>query len=224
MAIKRIEPGEIKSLRDIVLESLRDAIISGELKPGEHLKERDLAGQMGISTTPIKEALRILGHEGLVETVPRRGTFVSTMVDSSVEELLMLKASLEGLSARLAAMKMSEEEMEDLRRQIQLMEKLSCAKEEKREQLTEENENFHVMIRAGAKNSIITQMIMNVVAYDQAIRKRALQFNVEVEEGFSEHRQIYEAIQERNAELAEQRMKNHIMRTAENVLKNLKNR
>jgi len=224
MAIKRIEPGEIRSLRDIVLESLRDAIISGILKPGEHLKERDLAGQMGISTTPIKEALRILSHEGLVETVPRKGTFVSSMVDSSLEELFMLKASLEGLSARLAAMKMSEEEMEELRRQIQLMEMLSSTTEENREQLTKENENFHVMIRLAAKNSIITQMIMNVIAYDQAIRKRALQFNVEVEEGFSEHRQIFEAIQEKHPDLAEQRMKKHIMRTAENVLKNLKNK
>ncbi len=94
---------KIESLRDIATVSLRDAIISGTLKPGEHLKERDLSDKMGISTTPIKEALRILSYEGLVETVPRKGTYVSELVNSSIEEVLLLRANLEGLSAFLAA-------------------------------------------------------------------------------------------------------------------------
>lgn len=206
-----------KSLRDVVLESLRHAIISGKLKPGQHVKERELAQMMGISTTPIKEALRILSHEGWVETYPRRGTFVSQMVNSSIEELLMLKANLESLAARLAAEKMSDEDMAKLEEQVELMEHL--VKERSIERLSQENTKFHRMIRQAAKNPVIYQMIMNVEALDQAFRERTLKYEVEVEAGFADHRRVFEAIKERNPELAEKRMKDHITRSAESVLK-----
>lgn len=215
-----INPEEIKSLRDIVLESMRSAIIAGDLKPGQHLRERELAQMMGVSTTPVKEALRILSHEGLVETIPRKGTFVSLMVDSSIEEVLMLKAHLESLSARLAAQKITESELKALDCQVKLMENLS--KHKVTSNLAEENSKFHMMIRNAAKNPILFQMVMNVIAFDKAFRKRALQYNEEVEEGFCEHKSIFEAIRERDPDLAECRMRQHIMRTAENVLKNVK--
>ncbi|GAB7387011.1 GntR family transcriptional regulator [Bacillaceae bacterium] len=220
LAHMAIQPESVKSLRDIALEKIRSAIIAGEFKPGDHLKERELAQAMGISTTPIKEALRILNHEGLVETLPRKGTFVSKMVDSSIEEVLMLKANLEGFCARLAAVKMTEGELQALESQVRRMEQLMQQKE--KEQLVEANTQFHMMIRSAAKNPIIYQMVMNVVAFDKAFRSRALQYHVEIEEGFTEHKLIFEAIRQRDPDLAEARMKAHIMRTAENVLKNLK--
>lgn len=215
-----VDTKQIKSLRDIVLESLRENIIAGKFKPGEHLKERELAEAMGISTTPVKEALRILGHEGLVETLPRKGTFVSEVVDTSIEEILMLKASLESLSARLAAKKISEAGLLEMERQINLMETLAKSKET--EKLTKENTKFHMSIREAAKNPVIYKMLMNVVAFDNAFRKRALEFNLEIREGFAEHKKIFEAIKERNEESAEKRMKEHILRTAETVLNHLK--
>lgn len=215
-----LKPQNVKSLRDIALESLRDAIVSGYFKPGQHLKERELSTALGISTTPIKEALRILDHEGLVETIPRKGTFVSELVNTSIEEMLMLKAYLEGLSASLASIKVTSEDLENIELQINLMEKLTKNKD--LNSLAEENKKFHILIREAAKNPMIYQILSNITTYDDAFRKRALQHNLEIEEGFNEHKSIFEAIKNRDPETAEKRMKDHIMRTARSVLKDLK--
>ncbi|WP_421617067.1 GntR family transcriptional regulator [Brevibacillus sp. TJ4] len=211
-----IEAEKVKSIRDIAVESLREAIISGKLKPGDHLKERELSQAMGVSTTPIKEALRILGHEGLVETIPRKGTFVSELVNTTIEETLMLRASLEGLCARLAAIKITPEELKALEQKVTLMESL---KETAPDQLVHENTAFHTMIRQIAKNPMIYNILLNISAFDTAFRKRALQYRVEVQEGYVEHREIFEAIRQGDPDLAEMRMKKHIMRTTENVLR-----
>ncbi|MCM3759361.1 GntR family transcriptional regulator [Alkalihalobacillus oceani] len=207
----------IKSLRDVALEFLREAIFSGHCKPGDHLKERELSQMLGISTTPVKEALRVLSYEGLVVTVPRKGTYVSELVDTSIEEFMMLKAILEGLASRLAALKITEDELKELEAQVAIMKQLTEAKEAER--LLKVNFNFHMKIREAAKNPILLQTVNNVRAFDNAFRKRALKHDSEVAEGFSEHYDIYQAIKERDPDAAEEVMKKHIMRTAANVLK-----
>jgi DNA-binding GntR family transcriptional regulator len=213
-----IKAESVKSLRDIAVESLREAIVMGHLKPGQHIKEREISSIMGISTTPIKEALRILGHEGLVETFPRRGSYVSKVVDSSIEEILMLRAALDALCSRLAALKITDEKLLELEQQIILIEDLY--KQNKVEDLVKENTVFHNKIRQAANNPMILNILKNIAAFDTAFRKRALKFTVEMEEGFHEHREIFEAIKDRDHDLAEERMKNHIMRSTQWVLSN----
>ncbi|MDQ0338103.1 DNA-binding GntR family transcriptional regulator [Caldalkalibacillus uzonensis] len=214
-----IDHGQIKSLRDIALEAIKEAIVSGRFKPGDHLKERELSEMMGISTTPIKEALRILGNEGLVRTIPRKGTFVSELVNTSIEEILMLKAYLEGLCARLAAMKATDHELELLEEQVKKME--SLLKSNNIEKLAEENTAFHVLIRQISKNPMIIKILENVSTFDKAFRKRALKYQIEAHEGLNEHKGIFEAIKSKNPDLAEFRMKKHILRTLDNVLRHL---
>ena len=206
----------IKSLREVVLEFLREAIFSGHFKPGDHLVERELSELLDISTTPIKEAFRILEHEGLVKTVPRKGTYVSEILDTSIEEVMMLRAVLEGFAAYLAAKKITDEEMTVLERQIKVMKELTEARDA--EKLVEENYKFHQLIREAAKSPMILKMVNNVVAFDNAFRKRALKNTLEIEEGFQEHYAIFKAIVNRNGTQAEQLMKNHIMRTVTHVL------
>lgn len=206
----------IKSLREVVLEFLREAIFSGHFKPGDHLVERELSELLDISTTPIKEAFRILEHEGLVKTVPRKGTYVSEILDTSIEEVMMLRAVLEGFAANLAAKKITDEEMTVLERQIKVMKELTEARDA--EKLVEENYKFHQLIREAAKSPMILKMVNNVVAFDNAFRKRALKNTREIEEGFQEHYAIFKAIVNRNGTQAEQLMKNHIMRTVTHVL------
>lgn len=206
----------IKSLREVVLEFLREAIFSGYFKPGDHLVERELSELLDISTTPIKEAFRILEHEGLVKTVPRKGTYVSEILDTSIEEVMMLRAVLEGFAVNLAAKKITDEEMTVLERQIKVMKELTEARDA--EKLVEENYKFHQLIREAAKSPMILKMVNNVVAFDNAFRKRALKNTLEIEEGFQEHYAIFKAIVNRNGTQAEQLMKNHIMRTVTHVL------
>lgn len=215
----KVQLSQMKSLRDMVTETLREAIMAGSLEPGEHLKERELSEKMGISTTPIKEALRILSHEGLVETIPRKGTYVSEAANSSIEEVLLLKANLEALCAYLAAHKMTDAEIGQLAKQVDVMRELADQKDAEKLQIV--NSQFHALIRKGSKNPLIYKMVENVISFDQSFRKRALKQPVEIEEGFREHQSIFKAIKDRDADLAEKRMRAHIYRTAQNVLKHL---
>ncbi|WP_185970872.1 GntR family transcriptional regulator [Alkalicoccobacillus porphyridii] len=210
----------IKSLREIAVEKIKEAIVSGHFLPGDHLKERELSQLMGISTTPIKEAFRILGNEGFVKTVARKGTYVSEYANTSIEEILLLRASIEGLCCRLAVMKMSDSDLTLLGQQVEKMNQLK--EDEDVEALVQQNTAFHEMIVHFADNAMIKNMLDNVRAFDQAFRKRALSYQKEIIEGYAEHMAIFEAIKKRDANQAEQRMKQHILRTTEFILSDQK--
>nr|WP_304214311.1 GntR family transcriptional regulator [Fredinandcohnia onubensis] len=207
---------QVKSLRDVVLESIREAIISGQFKPGDHLKERELSEKMGVSTTPIKEAFRMLSQEGLVETIPRKGTYVSSLADVNIQEVQILRAGVEGVCAKLAAMKLNEVQKVELQQQMEKMEYLLQQNEVER--LVEENTHFHGMIRSIADNPMVTQILDNIASFDKAFRKRALKEKGELRSGYTEHRKIGDAIISKNPELAEHLMKEHILRTLHDVL------
>ncbi|MEN0644836.1 GntR family transcriptional regulator [Alkalicoccobacillus gibsonii] len=210
----------VKSLREIAVEKIKEAIVSGYFMPGDHLKERELSQLMGISTTPIKEAFRILGNEGFVQTIPRKGTYVSEYANTSIEEILLLRASIEGLCCRLAAMKMNDSELALLEDQIDTMKELK--EDEDAEALVRHNTAFHEMIVHFAENAMIKNMLNNVKAFDHAFRKRALSYHKEIIEGYEEHSAILQAIKSRDGDLAETLMKQHILRTTEFILSHQK--
>jgi DNA-binding GntR family transcriptional regulator len=200
-----------KSIRDVVYERLKDAILSEQFKPGHHLKERELAKLYGISTTPLKEALRRLEQEGLVTTSARRGTFVSTDIMNSIEEINWARSALEGVAARLAALKISDAEIGQL---TEVIEQMRGFTEQKNvEQLLILNGDFHKLIRTFAKNNYIVQQIEAIHSFDRSFRQKALSHEEELERGFQEHVNIYRNICARDADGAEQAMISHIRRT-----------
>ncbi|SFO95851.1 GntR family transcriptional regulator [Salibacterium halotolerans] len=206
-----------QSLRQLAVDTIREAIVMGYYKPGEALRERQLSEKMNISTTPLKEAFRTLEYEGLVVTVPRKGTFVSNMADTKVEEVLMLRASVEGLCARLAAEKMTENEQEHMKQQLHRMDDMK--KEHRVKELVEENTLFHQMVVTYARSPMLEQTWNTVAAFDRAFRKLALQQDKEQDEGLLEHWRIFQAMENRDGETAEQEMRNHILRTMDQVMK-----
>lgn len=208
--------GGVRTIRDTVVDSLREAIISGRFQPGEHLKEREMAARMGISTTPLKEAFRILSNEGLLTTIPRKGTYVSELANASIGETALLRAGIEGLAARLAADKMTDSELLRLEELLGEMERLKSAGDT--DGLTRANTKFHQAICAAARNPLIEQVLGHVSTFDKIFRKRALQSDAERSQGYADHCAIAEALRQRNPELAEQRMKAHIVRAAVQVL------
>ena len=107
---------EYLPLRDVVFNTLRQAILRGELKPGERLMEIQLANKLGVSRTPIREALRKLELEGLVNMVPRKGAEVADITEKSLRDVLEVRKALEELSVQLACEKSTEEEIEELKR------------------------------------------------------------------------------------------------------------
>lgn len=208
-----------RSIRELIYEVLKESILNGKYEAGFHLRERVLAKEFNVSTTPIKEALRQLGKEGLVITKARKGSFVSNSIMSSVEEITWARAALEGVAAGLAAVKRTEEELEQLYQIILKMEKYT--KEKNSEMLQKYNSLFHVHIRMIAKNDYISNQIESVRSFDQFIREKALSDKKEHERAFKEHFLIYEKIKEQDTEGAENAIRNHINRTKTFALKKL---
>ena len=109
-----VDMNEYLPLRDVVFNTLRKAILKGELKPGERLMEIALAERLGVSRTPVREAMRKLELEGLVVMIPRRGAQVANITEKDLNDVLEVRIALENLSIENACMRMTEEQLEEL--------------------------------------------------------------------------------------------------------------
>lgn len=204
---------EFKSLRDLTYERIREAIVAGEYPAGAWLKERSLAERFGVSTTPVKEALRRLELEGLVVTEPSRGSYVAPHLQSTLEEMSVLRTSLEGVAAYLAASKATDEEIERLKAQLGRMSE--CAAQRDVDGAIKANGTFHEMIHAFGRNTFLMQMLEIVRTFERVHRMRALADAAELDEGLRDHTAVFEAIAAHDPVLAEAKMRAHIQRAAE---------
>lgn len=208
----QVSPEQSTSLRDIVYNKLRTAILFGHFEPGRQLNERELAGAMGLSTTPVKEALRRLEVEGLAVSRPRRGTFVSQFAKTNLEELAHIRAALEGVAARYAATKVCHEAIHALERQLRIMETLTA--EGPSTNLARANFEFHRIIHKTAQNAYLSNLAGAMSEFDHFFRGVALSTDVEARQALEDHKTIGAAVMDGNADLAEAMMKHHIVRTA----------
>ncbi|RKL65042.1 transcriptional regulator [Salipaludibacillus neizhouensis] len=209
--IKKKIKMQSRPVREMIYEELKEGILNGNYEPGFHLRERELAKEFDVSTTPIKEALRLLENDGLIVTQARKGSFVSTSVMSSVEEIRWARAALEGVSARLAAIKRTEEELEKLESIIKSMK--IYTQERNSEMLEKYNSTFHDFIQQIAKNNYISNQINAVCSFDKFFRKRNMSDKEEHDRAFQDHFFIFEKIKEQDAVGAEDAMRNHINRS-----------
>lgn len=204
-----------KPLREIVFETLREAIISGRLKPGERLMEVQLAEEMGVSRTPVREAIRKLELEGFVVMVPRKGAYVADISLKDIADVFEVRAALEGLAAALAAERITEEELEQLERLlVQLAEKI-----EKNDLtgLIEIDTQFHEVLYRACRNAKLVQILGNLREQIQRFRATSLASPGRMKFALDEHKKIVEAVSERNVELARALAQEHI-ENAENSL------
>ena len=146
-----------KPLRDIVFETLRDAIINQVLKPGERLMEIQLADEMGVSRTPVREAIRKLELEGLVVMVPRKGAYVAGISMKDIHEVFELRSALEGLAATLAASRITPEELEEMERQV--VKEAEETEEGTLANIVSIDTTFHDMLYQAAHNQRLVQFI-----------------------------------------------------------------
>lgn len=205
-----------QSVREAILSSLRKAIISGELRPRERITERMLSEHFQTSTTPIKEALRILEYEGLVEVTSRSGTVVSSFANMRLTEIYTIRAALEGLAANFAAHKASDDEILEIEKILEKSKKLIDAGEY--EELIVNNTKFHQAIRRASHNVYLEHLIKGVLAYDAIFRQVVLTLVEEQKSGWDEHVSVLAAIKNRQPEEAETRLRNHIIRSGQEVL------
>jgi DNA-binding GntR family transcriptional regulator len=204
-------------VRDVVYQELKEAILQGKYKPGVHLKEREVAHQFRISTTPVKEALRLLQQEGLVVTRPRVGTYICNDIMNSIIEIRLARSALEGVAARLAAMKASPEEVEQLLRSVQKIE--ACTKARNIPAMVEACEQFDILIQRAAKNDYIAKQIESVRVFDLCSRRKIVSHLDEMDLLCEEHRRIFQKIADHDPGGAEEVTRAHVRRSTVSAVK-----
>lgn len=191
-----------------VADRLREQIYQGELAPGDAIDEMALCERFGISRTPLREALKVLSSEGLIELIPRRGSFVRSMDVEELNELFPVMVVLEGLCAREAVENC---EAKDLQKLVKMHDKLEkFAKAGDVDAYYEQNFVFHQAIQDLSGNKWLQRVIGDLRKVLRLARHMQLTIPGRLEASLNEHRQIMEAFTKNDPDLADQNMQNHL--------------
>jgi DNA-binding GntR family transcriptional regulator len=218
--LKKIRVETYSNIRDSSLKALREAILEGNLKPGERLIERDIAAKLGISRTPVREAIRKLELEGLVTQVPGKGVVVAKISFEEVIEIYHIRAVLEGLAARLAAEKINEQIRNNLRMLISKMQ--IAIRDDHQDMMITLNTEFNELIYESAGSPRLYQMLSNMAEYVQKFAQTGYRWPGRIAEATKEHEQIASAIIAGNGELAEKFAIAHIESSKKIYIQTLK--
>lgn len=195
-------------LRDVVFNTLRKAILRGNLEPGERLREIHLADKLGVSRTPIREAIRKLELEGLVLMIPRRGAEVAEITEKSLRDVLEVRSALEELAVDLACERITEEDVDKLREAAKEFEEVS--KGEDVTELAEADVRFHDIIYFATDNQRLIQLLYNLREQMYRYRVEYLKRPEVHETLFAEHEHIIECISKRDKASAKLAISTHI--------------
>lgn len=211
----RIDLHNMRPLGEIVYETLREAIIKQFLRPGERIMEQDLAAEMGVSRTPVREAIRKLELEGYVVMIPRKGAYVAGLSIKDINNLFEMRGALESLAAGLAAARASQEEIEEMERNLVLEAAHYGTSDVSK--MIEVDTSFHELIYQASKNTRLQNMLKDLRDQVQRFRMKTLAVPGRMKYALAEHRRIVEAIAARNGSEAKQAAKEHI-ESAESAL------
>lgn len=210
-----LQPLADKSLADGAYERIREAILQMTLRPGEPLVEAKLAATLGISKTPIRQALRRLEQTGLVVVVPNRGYFVSELTQHDAHEILELRAVLEGLAAFRACARLIDEEIEHLEN---LLRQQHDAYDRGELALAAEiGHQFHRVLHQKADNQRLSMMLDTLSDQFHRIRLLSSQIPGRLPRSMDEHTELFAALRSRDAKLAEACMRAHLFAVYEEV-------
>jgi DNA-binding GntR family transcriptional regulator len=203
---QQLARGRTTPLRGQVTDILRGEILSGRLKPGSIMNEKDLADRLGVSKTPVREALTLLDHDGLVQTLPRKGYFVSPITIQDVHNFFQLRVILECAVAEMAVTKITDAQIDELER--------LAASENPAEDATEEfdkNVRFHYFIACVSGNERLASLI----------RKLLLEERRMISTGYmpQEHERLIAALRERDPHRTAEAVRNHIHAVRDKVLR-----
>lgn len=203
------------SLRERVFKKIRESIIMGEYQAGDVLRETVIAKELSVSRTPVREAIRQLELEGLVHSIPNKETVVTGITDEDVQDIFMIRSRLEGLAARRAAERITEEELNEMKEVLDLTEFYASKKDI--EHMGELDHLFHNIIYKAAKSKIMKQVLSDFHSYVQKTRMASLATPGRVKGLIAEHTAIYEAIKAKDGEQAETLMNQHIREVSQNM-------
>lgn len=216
----QIDMNEYLPLRDVVFNTLRQAILKGELKPGERLMEIQLAQRLGVSRTPVREAIRKLELEGLVLMIPRKGAEVAEITVKDLEDVLEVRTALEELAVRDACENITEEQLARLkkandafRKALEGADLIACGKADM---------DFHEIIYDATNNRRLMQILNNLREQMYRYRMEYLKDREMYPVLLAEHEAIWEALSGHDREKAGTAIRIHIENQKESIINSLK--
>ena len=215
-----LQMNEFLPLRDVVFNTLRQAILTGELKPGERLMEIHLANKLGVSRTPIREAIRKLELEGLVTMIPRRGAEVAQITEKSMNDVLEVRKAMDSLCTELACERISEEEIEALKAASENFAEATKTKDIRK--VAQADVEFHDIILKATGNMRLVQLVNNLAEQMYRYRFEYLKDVSRYSSLTEEHRVIFESIKNRNKETAVAAAELHIDNQAKAIINQIR--
>lgn len=220
--LKIMESDEYLPLRDVVFKTLRQAILKGDMEPGERLMEITLANKLGVSRTPIREAIRKLELEGLVHMVPRKGAIVASISEKDMRDVLEVRVTLEELAVKLAVYSMEESDIDQLKRAARNFESAVIARDIV--DIVEADVMFHDVIYNKTNNGRLIQIINN-------LREQMYRYRLEYVKDarthsilISEHQDIITALEKRDVDEAKKAVRQHIVNQEKGIVRAINDR
>lgn len=210
---------QYKPLRDVVFESLRDAILKSVLKPGERLMEIQLAEELGVSRTPIREAIRKLEQEGFVVIIPRKGAYVSEISLKDLNDVYEIRAALEGLAASLAAERATRDEIDQM--EMCLVRETGLLDCDNYLATVESDIELHNLIYKAARNERLYSTLNNLLEQIYRARVASTALPGRKKKSLDFHRRIVESISEHDEEQAQRIAREHIESGQQAMLEHL---
>lgn len=213
----KMDVNDYLPLRDVVFNTLRQAILRGEMEPGERLMEIQLAQKLGVSRTPIREAIRKLELEGLVIMIPRKGAEVAHITEKDMRDVLEVRSTLEELVVQLAIKNVTEEKLDELRAANRVFESAVVSKDVVN--IVEADVKFHDILYSMTNNARLIQIINN-------LREQMYRYRLEYVKDarthsilISEHNDIIKQIKEKNVDVARKVIHQHISNQEKGIIR-----
>ena len=210
---------EYLPLRDVVFNTLRQSILTGELKPGERLMEIHLADKLGVSRTPIREAIRKLELEGLVTMIPRRGAEVAQITEKHLKDVLEVRRALDALTVELACERITEEELNQLEEARDQFVKMTRTKDANK--IAQADVAFHDIILLASRNDRLMQMIGNLSQQMYRYRLEYVKDDAHYEQLIQEHNMIFDAISRRDGQVGAEAIRSHIDNQEKSIIRSI---
>ncbi len=210
------DPHDQHSLRARVFNHIREDILDGRYKPGDSLVETKLAEELGVSRTPIREAIRQLELEGLVLSIPNKGVIVQGISTQDINDIYAIRKLIEGLAARWAVDRITAQELKNLQEIQELMDYYT--KKRDFEQVAKLDTKFHDTIYEASKSKILRIMLSSFHHYVRRARLNSLQVPGRAQDALIEHENIVDAFIKRDGELAEKLLARHVFNACSNLL------
>lgn len=203
------------SLSSRVFHTIRENILSGKYATDEELREKSIGEELGVSRTPVREALRQLELEGLVTIIPNKGAYVVGISQKDIRDIYEIRSRLEGLCARWAAIHITKEQLDELEENIYLSDFHSSKGNS--EQVVELDNRFHEILYSASGSKELRHILVDFHHYVQRVRKITLAVQDRAISSNDEHRKIVEALKAHDADLAENLANAHMMNTIQNM-------